>query len=204
MNKSIAIIAGEPNSISSEIIFKSWKLRNQFIHGPLFVIGSIRLLNSQKKKLKYQIKIKKIDAKFKINDLKGGELPVYDIEYIQKKPFEKISNKSNKYIFKCFDVAIKFVKDKKILGFINCPISKEYLFKNKYQGITEFLSSKTGKANNEVMLIYNKKTFMNKLISQFPTFKDNFRGNTIWFTCDYCYGFIHLKNFIEIDLLKLL
>ena len=103
MNKSIAIIAGEPNSISSEIIFKSWKLRNQFIHRPLFVIGSIRLLNSQKKKLKYQIKIKKIDAKFKINDLKGGELPVYDIEYIQKKPFEKISNKSNKYIFKCFD-----------------------------------------------------------------------------------------------------
>ena len=31
MNKSIAIIAGEPNSISSEIIFKSWKLKNHFI-----------------------------------------------------------------------------------------------------------------------------------------------------------------------------
>ena len=98
MNKSIAIIAGEPNSISSEIIFKSWKLRNQFIHKPFFVIGSIKLLNLQKKKLKYKIKLKKIDDRFKINDLKGGELPVYDIEYIQKKPFEKISNKSNKYI----------------------------------------------------------------------------------------------------------
>ena len=55
----------------------------------MFVIGSIRLLNLQKKKLKYQIKIKKIDDRFKINDLKGGELPVYDIEYNQKKPFEK-------------------------------------------------------------------------------------------------------------------
>ena len=64
MNKCIAIIAGEPNSISSEIIFKSWKLRKQYIHKPLFVIGSIQLLNLQKKKLKYQIKIKKINNRF--------------------------------------------------------------------------------------------------------------------------------------------
>ena len=168
MNKSIAIIAGEPNSISSEIIFKSWKLRNQFIHKPFFIIGSIKLLNLQKKKLKYKIKLKKIDDRFKINDLKGGELPVYDIEYIQKKPFEKISNKSNKYIFKCFDVAIKFVKDKKILAFINCPVSKEHLFKNKYQGITEFLSRKTGQKDNEVMLIYNKELSVCPVTTHIP------------------------------------
>ena len=177
MNKSIAIIAGEPNSISSEIIFKSWKLKNQFAHKPWFVIGSIRLLNLQKKKLKYHIKIKKIDTNFKINDLKGGELPVYDIAYSQKKPFEEISNKSNKYILKCFDAAIKFVKDKKILGFINCPISKEYLFKNKYQGITEFLSSKTGKANNEVMLIYNKKLSVAPVTTHIPLSQVNKKIN---------------------------
>ena len=58
MTKPIAIIAGEPNSISSEIIFKSWKLRKRYIHKPLIVIGSIQLLNLQKKKLKYRIKIK--------------------------------------------------------------------------------------------------------------------------------------------------
>ncbi len=168
MNKCIAIIAGEPNSISSEIIFKSWKLKNQFIHKPLFVIGSIRLLNLQRKKLKYQIKIKKINDRFRINDLKGGELPVYDIKYNQKKPFEKISNKSNKYIFKCFDVAIKFVKDKKILAFINCPVSKEHLFKNKYQGITEFLSRKTGQKDNEVMLIYNKELSVCPVTTHIP------------------------------------
>ena len=168
MNKCIAIIAGEPNSISSEIIFKSWKLKNQFIHKPLLVIGSIRLLNLQRKKLKYQIKIKKINDRFRINDLKGGELPVYDIEYNQKKPFEKISNKSNKYIFKCFDAATKFVKDKKILGFINCPISKEHLFKNKYQGITEFLSKKAGVEGDEVMLIYNKKLSVSPLTTHIP------------------------------------
>ena len=50
MNKPIAIIAGEPNSISSEIIFKSWKLRKKYIHKNFFVIGSFELLNLQKKK----------------------------------------------------------------------------------------------------------------------------------------------------------
>ena len=169
MNKPIAIIAGEPNSISSEIIFKCWKLRKKYIHKPLFIIGSVQLLNLQMKKLKYKIKIKKINKHFKIRDLNEIELPVYDIDYTQKKPFEKISSKSNKYIFKCFEVALKFVKDKKILGFINCPISKEYLFKNKHQGVTEFLSKKLNKKNNnEVMLIYNKKLSVSPITTHIP------------------------------------
>ena len=168
MNKLIAIIAGEPNSISSEIIFKSWKLRMQYTHMPLFVIGSVKLLNLQKKKLKYPIKIKKIDKNLKINELIGNELPVFNVEFNQKKPFEKISNKSNKYILECFDVALKFIKEKKIFGFINCPISKESLFKNKHQGITEFLSKKVGKKDNEVMLIYNKKLSVSPLTTHIP------------------------------------
>ena len=168
MNKPLAIIAGEPNSISSEIIFKSWKLRKQYTHKPLFIIGSIRLLNLQKKKLKYQIKIKKINNNFKINDLKGSELAVYDIKYIQKKSFEKISSKSNKYVLKCFEAALKFVKNKKIIGFVNCPISKESLFKNKHQGITEFLSKKAGQQGNESMLIYNKKLSVSPITTHIP------------------------------------
>ena len=82
---------------------------------------------------------------------------MYDIKYQQKKSFEKISSRSNKYILKCFYQAIKFAKSKKILGFINCPVSKEFLFKKKHHGITEFLSKKSGKSGNEVMLIYNEK-----------------------------------------------
>ena len=168
MKKPLAIIAGEPNSISSEIIFKSWKLRRQYTHKPLFIIGSIRLLNLQKKKLNHRIKIKKINENFKIDELNGTELPVYDIKFNQKKPFEKISDKSNKYIFKCFDVALKFIKNKKILGFVNCPISKESLFKHKHQGVTEFLSKKTDKKNNEVMLIYNKSLSVSPITTHIP------------------------------------
>ena len=133
MKKPIAIIAGEPNSISSEIIYKSWKSKKKYKHKPFFIIGSFQLLNSQMKKLKYNIKIKKIDNNFKMKDLLKNEMPVYDIKYNQKKPFENLSTKSNTYIFKCFDLAAKLANKRKIVGFINCPISKEFLFKKIMQ-----------------------------------------------------------------------
>ena len=169
MKKPIAIIAGEPNSISSEIIFKSWQLRRKYTHKPFLVIGSIHLLNLQKKKLKYRIKIKKINNNFVSSEINDSELPVYDVKYIQKKAFQEISDISNKYIFRCFDVATNFVKNKKILGFINCPIAKEFLFKNKQQqGITEFLAKKEDRKDNEVMLIFNRKLSVSPLTTHIP------------------------------------
>ena len=168
MTKPIAIIAGEPNSISSEIIFKAWKLRKLYKHKPFFVIGSIQLLNLQKKKLKYHVKIKKINNNMNIKKLNKYKLPIYNVNYKQKKPFEKLSNKSNNYIFECFDTAINLIKKRKILGFINCPISKETLLGNKHQGITEFLSKKANRTGNEVMLIYNKKLSVSPLTTHIP------------------------------------
>jgi len=168
MKKPIAIIAGEPNSISSEIIFKSWKSKNSYKHKPFFVIGSIQLLNSQFKKLKCNIKIKKIDKKIKLKDFPKNALPVYDIKYNQKKPFQNLSTRSNVYILKCFDLASELANKKKIIGFINCPISKEFLFKNKYQGITEYLSEKENIKNDGVMLIFNKELSVSPMTKHIP------------------------------------
>ncbi len=168
MTKTIAIIAGEPNSISSEIIFKSWKSRKNYTHKPFIVIGSIKLLDSQKKKLNYNIKLKKIDANFKNKELNQNVLPVYNVDYKQEKSFQKISTKSNKYIFKCFDKALELTKYRKILGFVNCPVFKETLFKKKHQGITEFLSKKSKVKNNEVMLIFNKNLAVSPFTTHIP------------------------------------
>ena len=168
MTKPIAIIAGEPNSISSEIIFKSWILRKKYFHKPFLIIGSYQILNLQKKKLKYKIKIKNIDYNFKKKDLNGKALPVINVDYKQNKAFEKITTKSNKYIFKCFQKAINLIKDKKVLGIINCPISKETLFKNKYKGITEYLSKKTNSKGKEVMLLFNKNLSVSPLTTHLP------------------------------------
>ena len=157
MSKPIAIVAGEPNSIASEIIFKSWKNRKKYSHKTFFIIGSFDLINLQKKKLKYNIKTKKINNDFNKKELKGDFIPILDVKYKQDKPFQKISTRSNAYIFNCFNQAITLINKKKILGFINCPVNKETLFKKDYQGVTEFLSKKCKAKGKEVMLIYNKK-----------------------------------------------
>ena len=169
--KPIAIIAGEPNSISSELIFKAWKKKNNYKHKPFFIIGSIKTLESQKKKLKYNFKIKEIDFRFKKPSLSKNDLPVYNIEYSQKKPFEKISKKSKKYIFNCFKVALDLIKMKKIQGFINCPVSKENLFDKNYQGVTEFLAKNSRVYGDEVMLIFNKKLAVSPITTHIPLSK---------------------------------
>ncbi len=168
MNRPIAIIAGEPNSIASEIIFKSWMLRKKYKCKPFFIIGNYQHLNVQRKKLNYQVNLKKISNESEISKANKKKLFVYDIEYKQKKSFEKISSKSSRYILKCFEHAIKLFNKKKIQGFINCPVSKEFLFKKNYQGVTEFLSKKTGKSGSEVMLIFNKKLSVSPITTHIP------------------------------------
>ena len=177
MIKKIAIIAGEPNSISSEIIFKVWRLKNKFIHKPFFIIGNIDLLNKQKKKLRYNLKIKKIDNDLNIKNLNKNHLPVYNIDCKQVKPFEKINYKSSKYILKCFEKAINFIKIGKIQGLVNCPVSKKYLLKNKYNGITEFLAKKFRVKGNEVMLLFNKKLSVSPITTHIPLNKVHYQIN---------------------------
>jgi 4-hydroxythreonine-4-phosphate dehydrogenase len=48
------------------------------------------------------------------------------------------------------------MKNKIGLALINGPISKKFFLAGKFKGITEYLSHKTNKQGNEVMLIYNK------------------------------------------------
>jgi 4-hydroxythreonine-4-phosphate dehydrogenase len=171
MIKPLAIIAGEPNSISSEVIFKTWKLKKKYKTKPFFIIGNYELLDLQRKKLKFKIPIKKLNKNFKIKNIDNKMLYILDVPYAQKKPFDSISVKSNNYIFHSFDKAIKLAKEKKICGIINCPVSKESLFNKKHQGITEYLSKKTKSNGKEVMLIYNKNLAVCPITTHIPLSK---------------------------------
>lgn len=156
-NKIIGIIAGEPNSIASEIIFKAWKKRKKYRHFHFFIIGSFSILEKQKNTLGFKnLRLKKITENFKKKDLMGNKLSVLNINFQQNSSFSKISKKSKPYIFKCFDLCIKLIKSKKIIGLINCPVSKEHLFDKNSKGVTEYLSKKYSTPGKEVMLIYNK------------------------------------------------
>ena len=106
------------------------------------------------KALKYFLNIKKI--KFSNNSkLNNKNINIIDVKYNFKKAFDKISNKSEKYINDCFKVALELLKKKQAFGLINGPISKTHFLKKRYLGITEYLSRKSNMKKKPTMLIFN-------------------------------------------------
>ena len=92
------------------------------------------------KKLNIKKKIKLIDFKnLKKYNLDNLKLNLINVNFDQTKPFDKITEKSNDYIEKSFDIALKILKKKISNKLINGPVSKKYFLKKKYLGITEYL-----------------------------------------------------------------
>ncbi len=154
MKKLVAIIAGDPESISSELIAKAWKKKNQFKNVNIFLIGNYNLIKKQFKLLDLKINIRKINS-LRNKDFKKTLL-VYDVPLDFINPFKINKNYKKKYVLKSFDIAINFSKSKKIIGFINCPVNKKDVFQSNF-GVTEFLAKKSNVLNKEAMIIYNKR-----------------------------------------------
>jgi len=155
MSKNIIIVGGEPYSVFLELLFKSIKLKK--IKKPFVLICSKKLLISQMKKLNYNFKINSV-SKTEIENEKilKNYINVLDIKFEFKKPFDKITHSSSKYIKNCFAEGLKLIKMGKSNIFINGPISKSHFLKKKFLGITEYIAKKSNKKGQEVMLIYNK------------------------------------------------
>ena len=118
--KPIIIVPGEPNSIFSEIFFKTIK-KNKF-NSPIILICSYKLLILQMNKLNFNYKINLISENIIKSNLKKNQINLLNIDYITKKAFEKISSKSNIYIESCFKTALRLLKIGITDKFINGPI----------------------------------------------------------------------------------
>jgi len=165
--KPILIIAGEPNSIFLEIFFKTVKKKN--INNPIFLIVSKNIFFKQMKQLGFYFKINLIDEKnIDFEKIDNKRINIINVTYEFKNAFEKITDKSNNYLTKCFSIALHLLKKNNFLGLINGPISKKNFLKEKYLGITEYLASKTKKENKVAMLIYNKKLSVSPLTTHLP------------------------------------
>jgi len=152
MKGLIAIIAGEPHSINSEIIAKAWKKKKELKN--IFIIGNYSILKKQLNKLNIKIPLVKI---IKLEDFKREKkLFILDVPLKFKTIFKVNSSNIKTHVFKCFDVAHNLAINKKIFGFINASIDKK-IFNNKYLGVTEYLSEKNKTKNKEVMMIHNKE-----------------------------------------------
>ena len=167
MNYSpILIVSGEPNSVFLELFFKV--LKKDKIKSPIILISSKKLLTLQMQKLEFKKKIKLLQvSKLKSYKLDNKTINLIDIKYNPDKAFEKISKKSNIFIKNSFDLAFQIIKKNNIHKFINGPISKKQFLKNKFLGITEYISEKF-QANNTCMLIYNETLSVCPITTHLP------------------------------------
>ena len=120
------------------------------------------------KKLNFQKKIKILNLKRITNyKLSNNSINLINVDYNQKKAFEKISNKSNNYIRRCFEIAIILLKSNYSNKLINGPISKENFLKKKFLGITEYFAEKFNK-KKIAMLIYNNNLSVCPVTTHLP------------------------------------
>mgnify|MGYP006134889685 FL=1 len=169
-NSPILIVLGEPYSIFLELIFKVFK-SNYFlkIKRPIILIGSQKLLNGQMNKLGYRFKINKVaQDELEINAIHNRSLNIINVNFNHQKPFDKITNNSNKYISNCFSIALNLIKKNKNMSLINGPISKKNFLKNKFLGITEYLAQRTNRKGKVAMLIYNKELSVSPITTHLP------------------------------------
>jgi len=174
-SKPIIIVGGEPYSIFSEILFKSLN-KNKF-RNPIIIIGSYNLFKKQMKYLNYNLEYNLINLKnLNFKNIDNQKINIIDINFKFKKIFDKISDKSNIYIKKSFDIAFKIIKSHEIAGLINGPVSKKNFLKKKFLGMTEYIASKF-KIKNYAMLIYNSKISVCPITTHLPLKKVHTRIN---------------------------
>ena len=123
-NKPIIILNGEPNSIFLEILFKSLKKKNH--KSPIILVSSYELIKFYMKKLKFNKKINLIDFNnFNKKKLVLNSINLINVKFKLNKNWNKISKRSNKFIYQSFDVGLKLLNKGETYKFINGPISKK-------------------------------------------------------------------------------
>ena len=156
MKRKIIIFTGDPNSINSEIIHKTWNKLDKKLKKRIYFISNYNLIKSQFKKLKYNTKINKVENIF---DQEGSfNIKIIDVNLKFQNPFSVKKNIASKFIKNSLEVCHNLALKNFTQGFINCPIDKNLLNSRKKIGVTEYLASKCKiKNNKEAMLIYNQK-----------------------------------------------
>ena len=156
MKNKIVIVGGDPNSINSEILFKTWKRLNARIKKKIYLIANYQLICKQYKKLNFKTNIIRVKN---INDNNSSSyLKVINIPLNFKNSFRVSLDQSSRYTINSLELAHKLGENDKVKGIINCPINKKLIKKTNKIGVTEFFSNKCKVSkNSEVMVIYNKK-----------------------------------------------
>lgn len=164
-NRTI-VIEGDPEGVFLELFFKT--LKSKSFKNYLILICSKNNLQKQMNKAKFKKKINLLDIK-KTNKilLKKKEINLIDVK-LKKTKNKKLNNKNIKaYIEKCFEISFKLIKEGFANKLINGPVDKKIFLKNKFLGVTEYVSNKFNKKKTG-MLIYNKQLSVCPVTTHLP------------------------------------
>ena len=154
--KKILILTGDPNSINSEIIIKSWRKIKSSIKQKIIFVSNFKLLSSQLKVLGYAEKLEKLENIYDNN--KSSKIKILDIDIKFKDPFNISKKEASKFIKNSLNLAHILAQGPDVKGLINCAIDKKLLEK-KNIGITEYLASKCDIKNDSVVMLLKGDKF---------------------------------------------
>ena len=153
--KKIILLSGDPNSINSELIYKSWKKIPISLKKRIYLITNYNLIKKQLKALRYRVSLLKV-KNINVNS-SSQSLKVIDIKLKFKNPFKVSRRSASKFVLDSLNFAHNQALKNDVAGIINCAIDKKLLNKKK-TGVTEYLASKCKiKNSSESMLIANDK-----------------------------------------------
>ena len=154
MKKKIILVGGDPQSINSEIIYKTWKKLSLQNRKNIFLVFNFDLLNKQFKVLGYKLKLKKVNS---LLNTDSNKLKIIDINLNFKNCFKIPLKDSSRYIKDSLNFAHSLGLNKEVKAIINCPIDKKLISLAGKYGVTEYLAKKCKIKNSEAMLISNLK-----------------------------------------------
>ena len=137
--KKILIVGGDPNSINSEIIYKSWVKLLKSLKKKIYINLKNNLLKEQFKILNYSINIVKVKSIFEREKIFNLKLINIDLRF--SNPFNISKKNASQFVLKSLNIAHKLALKKNVAGIVNCAIDKNLLIKEKI-GVTEYLANK--------------------------------------------------------------
>ena len=123
--KKIILISGDPNSINSELIYKSLKEISKKVKRKIYLISNLNLMKSQLKKINYKLNlsiVKNINEEIKNDDIK-----LINLKLNFRNPFKVDKKEASSFVLKSLNLAHNIASKRKDVGIINCPINKKLL-----------------------------------------------------------------------------
>ena len=116
MKKKILLVLGDPNSINSELVFKTLNKLSKTEKKKIIILANLNLLKSQFKRLNYKLSIKEIfNIKQKENSDKIKVLNI-GTKLKFKNPFNLKLKERTKYIKNSLDIAHNIASNNKDVG----------------------------------------------------------------------------------------